>query len=49
MKNLLWESDGAEIIKNAISKKLIKDSISCITKIERKKKQTSNGHNYRKI
>ena len=38
MKKLIWNKDGAELVKNLISKKLIKKSVSKIKELEKKKK-----------
>lgn len=37
MKKLIWKKDGAQLVQKLISKKLIKDSISLINTLEKKK------------
>ena len=41
MKKLIWNKDGAELVKNLISKKLIKKSVSKIKELEKKKSYVS--------
>ena len=42
MKKLIWKKDGAQLVQKLISKKLIKDSVSLINKLEKKKIKICN-------